>query len=72
MENVKGKTRKNERIPPVSCRRWALAYSRDQPWIYDFSMPVSGVEKPPFLQFSLGFGVSFGEEKPFVVGNASF
>ena len=25
-------------------------------------MPVSGVEKLPFLQFFLGFGVSFGGE----------
>ena len=35
-------------------------------------MPVSGVEKPPFSQFFLGFGVSFGEEKPFVTSNVSF
>ena len=35
-------------------------------------MPVSGVEKTPFWQFFLGFGVSFGEEKPFVKSNASF
>ena len=35
-------------------------------------MPVSGVEKPPFSQFFLGFGVSFGEEKPFVTRNVTF
>ena len=35
-------------------------------------MLVSGVEKTPFGQFFLGFGVSFGEEKPFVNRNASF
>ena len=35
-------------------------------------MPVSGVEKPPFSQFFLGFGVSFGEEKPFVTSNVTF
>ena len=35
-------------------------------------MPVSGVEKSPFWQFLLGFGVPFGEEKPFVNSNASF
>ena len=35
-------------------------------------MPVSGVEKTPVWQFFLGFGVSFGEEKPFVNSNASF
>ena len=35
-------------------------------------MPVSGVEKTPFWQFFLGFGVSFGEEMPFVNSNASF
>ena len=29
-------------------------------------MPVSGVEKRPFSQSFLGFGASFGEEKPFV------
>ena len=33
---------------------------------------VSGVEKRPFSQFFLGFGVSFAEEKPFVTNNASF
>ena len=37
-----------------------------------FFMPASGVEKPPFSQFFLGFGVSFGEEKLFVNSNASF
>ena len=35
-------------------------------------MHVSGVEKPPFRSFFLGFGVSFGEEKPFLTSNASF
>ena len=35
-------------------------------------MPVSSVEKRPFSQFFLGFGVSFGEGKPFVTSNASF
>ena len=28
--------------------------------------------KPPFSQFFLDFGVSFGEEKPFMISNASF
>ena len=36
----------------------------------DRFMPHSGVEKPPFSQFFLGFGVSFGEEKPFVTSRA--
>ena len=35
-------------------------------------MPVSSVKKLPFSQFFLGFGVSFGEKKPFVTSNASF
>ena len=35
-------------------------------------MPVSDVEKRPSWQFFLGFGVSFGEEKPFVTSNANF
>ena len=35
-------------------------------------MPVSGVKKPPFSPFFLGFGVSFGEEKPFVTSNVIF
>ena len=35
-------------------------------------MPVSGVEKSPFSQFFLGFGVSFGEEKPFIISKCQF
>ena len=35
-------------------------------------MPVSGVEKTPFWQFFLWFGVSLGESKPFVNSNDSF
>ena len=35
-------------------------------------MPVSDVEKRPFSQFFLDFGVLFGEEKPLVTSNISF
>ena len=62
IEMAKERLEKSERTPPVSWRPWALAYSRDRP--YNFSCPSS--------QFFLGFGVSFGEEKPLVTSNVGF
>ena len=42
-------SKKSERIPPVSWRHWALAYSRDRP--YNFSCLSAVSEKRPFRSF---------------------
>ena len=68
--NVKGKTRK-ERKNTASFVASLGAGVQPRSNVQLF-MPVSGLEKPLFSQFFLGFGVSFGEEKPFVISNASF
>ena len=67
--NVKGKTRKKRKNTAsfvASLGAGVQPRSTLQPF-----MPISGVEKPPFSQFFLGFGMSFGEEKPFVTSNAN-
>ena len=70
IEMSKESFEKSERTPPVSWRPWALAYSRDRP--YNFSCLSAVSKNRRFRSFFLGFGVSFGEEKPFVTSNVSF
>ena len=70
IEMSKERLEKSERTPPVSWRPWALAYSRDRP--YNFSCLSAVSKNRRFRSFFLGFGVSFGEEKPFVTSNAIF
>ena len=68
--NVKGKTRKKRKnTASFVASLGAGVQPRSTVQLF---MPVSGVEKRPFSQFYLGFGVSFGEEKPSVTSNASF
>ena len=62
--NVKGKTRKNRKNTAGF-----VASSRDRP--YNLSC-LSAVSKNGRFCIFLGFGVSFGGEKPFVTSNASF
>ena len=50
--------------------RWRTACSRDRP--YNFSCLSAVSKNRRFRSFFLGFGVSFGEEKPFVTSNVSF
>ena len=70
IEMSKERLEKSERTPPVSWRPWALAYNRDRPYIFSCLSAVSKNRR--FRSFFLGFGVSFGEEKPFVTSNSSF
>ena len=70
IEMSKERLEKSERTPTVSWRPWALAYSRDRP--YNFSCLSAVSKNRRFRCFFLCFGVSFGEEKPFVTSNASF
>ena len=66
IEMSKERLEKSERTPAVFGRWRTAAIDRQ------LFMPVSDVEKRPSLQFLFGFGVSFGEEKPFMTSNASF
>ena len=70
IEMSKESLEKSERTPPVSWRPWALAYSRDRP--YNFSCLSAVSKNGRFGSFFLGFGVSFGEEEPFMTSNVSF
>ena len=70
IEMSKERLEKSKRTPPVSWRPWALAYSPDRPYNFSCLSAVSKTRR--FGSFFLGFGVSFGEEKPFVNSNASF
>ena len=66
--NVKGKSRKNRKD---TARFLASLGAGVQPrsTVQRF-MPVSGVEKPPFSQFFLGFGQ--GRRKVFCIGTAKW
>ena len=68
--NVKGKSRK-KRKSTASFVASLGAGVRPRSTVQLF-MPVSGVENRHFRSFFLSFGVSFGEEKPFVTSNVSF
>ena len=70
IEMSKERLEKSETTPPVSWRPWALTCSRDRP--YNFSCLSAVSKNGRFRIFFLGFGVAFGEEKPFVTSNVSF
>ena len=68
--NVKGKARKQRKNTASFVA--SLGAGVQPRSTLQLSMPVIDVEKRPSSQCFLGFGVSYGEEKPFVTSNASF